>query len=564
MEKFVEELGFAITSKAKTGEGIIPWALGMSLVGGKFSLADHEYQKDILEDQHPDQCFKKGSQMGFTEIQILRHIYNLIARIYPVGAMVIMPTGDAVSRYVKMRFNPLIQDNENVKKTVESTDSVDIKKISRAFLNFVGARATHKVDNVRKSSISAKSTPADALLFDEFDEMDGEMIEMFYKRLGHSKIIVNGKEHIGGHITKLSTPTVTGFGIENEYEQSDQHVWMIRCERCGSDTCLELEFPNCLRETNEGKVFRVCIHCGNHIHPKNGRWVALYPNRKDKRGRWISRLNSRFANLKKILHDFQQKKNLQELYNSELAMGYVPKESELTIAEIYSRCGQEPMMSKHEGPCAMGVDVGKVLNVVVGFKQKDKIYEICHLARVSSFNDLADIAKRFNVKCAVLDKEPETRKCKEFAKAMPFQVYLCDYKRSAIEPEWDFTEKSLAIQRTMAMDLTHDTFTEERIVVPRRCTEVEIFAKQLASPVKFLKEDKERSTRIYEYRPRGEDHYYHACTYFMYAVQKIKVYEPMTPERRLLNMMLQNKKDNESPLNIGMKEENVLTYGLTQ
>lgn len=555
LEQFVEELGVVISAKGKTKQGIVNWALGMNLVGGKFSLNDHEYQKAILEDQHPNQCMKKGSQMGITEIEILRHMYGLISKVYPVGVMVIMPTGDAVSRYVKMRFNPLIEENFAIKNNVVSTDSVDIKKVNKGFLNFVGARATHKVDNVRKSSISAKSTPADALMFDEFDEMDSDMIEMFEKRLGHSSV---------HHQTKLSTPTVTGYGIELEYEESDQCVWMIRCTRCGSETCLELEFPNCLRETPEGKVYRVCIHCGAHIYPKDGRWVALYPNRTEKRGYWISRLNSKFANLQKILKDFQQKKKLQELYNSELAMGYVPKESELTTAEVFTRCGQEPMQMKHEGPCAMGVDVGKIIHVVVGFKPSDKLFNVCYLARVSTFNDLADIAKRFNVKCGVIDIEPETRKVKEFSKAASYPVYLCDYREAAKDPEWSFGDKTLYIQRTIGMDMTHDLVIGDKLVFPRRCSEVELFARHLASPVKFLKEDKERDTRTYHYRARGEDHYYHALGYFLLAATKVKVYEEMTTEKLLMAMIQRKRQESENQLMHGISgsDNNILTAGL--
>ena len=60
-------------------------------------------------------------------------------------------------------------------------------------------------------------------------------------------------------------------------------------------------------------------------------------------------------------------------------------ENRLTVQDVYACCGQDAMAMNHKGPCAMGVDVGAMLHVVVGFKPKDKQLQICYMARVSSF-----------------------------------------------------------------------------------------------------------------------------------------------------------------------------------
>ena len=55
-----------------------------------------------------------------------------------------------------------------------------------------------------------------------------------------------------------------------------------------------------------------------------------------------------------------------------LAMAYISAENRLTVNDVYPRCGQDVMAMNHRGPCAMGIDVGAMLHVIVGFKPKEK------------------------------------------------------------------------------------------------------------------------------------------------------------------------------------------------
>jgi hypothetical protein len=174
-------------------------------------------------------------------------------------------------------------------------------------------------------------------------------------------------------------------------------------------------------------------------------------------------------------------------------MAHVSAENRLTPQEIYALCGQEALALKHEGPCAMGVDVGSVLHVVVGFKPKEKIRQICHMARVSSFNDVHDIAQRFNVKFAVVDMEPELRKARGFAQGEPYPVFLCDYNDNLVTgPVWDEQKRLVKVNRTEVCDTTHDLVsTSGLLILPRRCEELELFAKH-AQQAKNKEKDSRR------------------------------------------------------------------------
>jgi hypothetical protein len=231
----------------------------------------------------------------------------------------------------------------------------------------------------------------------------------------------------------------------------------------------------------------------------------------------------------KILKAFNDppNRNLAEVYNSKLAQAYISAENRLTVNDVYANCGQEVMQTQDRGPCAMGIDVGKVLHVVVGFKPREKVLEICYLARVSSFNDLHDIAKRFNVRRAVIDMEPEIRKAREFQAAEPYPVFLCDYVNSPwAGPKWDEENKTVKVYRTEICDEIHDLVSRgERLILPRRCEEVEEYAREMSSIAKVLEEDPETGSREYRYRKLGDDHFFHATGYFSLAAKQIGISE---------------------------------------
>ena len=244
-------------------------------------------------------------------------------------------------------------------------------------------------------------------------------------------------------------------------------------------------------------------------------------------------------------------------------------ENRLTVQDVYSCCGQDAMAMNHRGPCAMGVDVGAMLHVVVGYRAKEKVLQVCYLARVSSFNDVHDIGKRFNVKSCVVDAEPELRKAREFAQAEPYPVFLCDYQDSIISgPQWDEEKKLVKVNRTETCDATHDLVSSSGLLIlPRRNEELEIFAKQACNIAKVLQEDPETGSRQYRYRKLGEDHYRHALNYLSLASHRVRVVESENPHIRLLRELEQQQQDNSDPLFYGLESKasdggNPLFYGL--
>ena len=490
----------------------------IALSHGPWRLKGHEYQLAWLQEEAPEQVFIKGAQIGVTDSMVLRTLHGMVYGKYPQGSLYLFPTRDDVKDFSKARFDPLIAENACISRHVKNTDATNIKQIGRGFLYLRGARITKNVGGAKKTSSQLKSIPVDRVVFDERDEMDDSMVELARERVSHSDV----KELIS-----VGTPTIPDYGVDKLYQNSDQRVWMIRCEHCGKYTCLEHEFPTCIIRNPEGGAYRACIHCRKEIFPFNGEWVAQVPSKTSSLvGWWISQLNSLYVDPAYILDLYEDPPNgnLAEVMNSKLGRAYIPAENRLTSSEVYACCGSDAPLMRNEGPCCMGVDVGNpTLHVVVGHKKTKHNIKVIWMGRVSSFNDLHDIAQRYSVRSSVIDLKPEIRKVREFQAAESYSVFACDYVETRVGmTSWDDKERIIKCNRTEVCDASHDfIISPGKLELPRRNTELDLFVKECCNIAKVLEEDADTGARVYRYKKLGADHYRHALNYMLLASERV-------------------------------------------
>jgi len=505
-------------------EDCLLWILenGLEVAPGPWKLKGHEYQVGWLKENHPRQCFIKGAQIGATETLVLKTLHGHIFNRYNQGSMYLFPTTRDVSDFSKARFDPLIQLNpfigEHVKSaSVKGTDAQNIKKIGRGILYLRGAKSTRNIGGAKKSSTGLKSAPVDRVVFDELDEMEPKMIELAKHRIMHSTV----KE-----LMYLGTPTIPDYGIDKMYKKSDMRVWMLECPACGKETCLELEFPNSIRRRIDGTAYRCCIHCNGELNPAKGRWIAQVPSKsEDLVGWWISQLNSIYVSPTYILDMYENPPDgdVAEVMNSHLGRAYLPAENRLTQQEVFACCGDDAEKLNTQNPTCMGVDVGRELHVVIAERTNRQALKILRICRVDHFSDLHDLAQRFNVRCAVIDLYPETRKVREFQKSETFQVFGCQYQDSMQSVwAWDEQARIVKVNRTEVCDATHNLIAESgKLELPRRTKEMDQFAFEVCNIAKILEEDTETGAKHYRYRKLDiRDHYRHALNYLYLAAER--------------------------------------------
>ncbi len=489
---------------------------------GHFSFTDHEYQKEPMSSKARRKCIRKGTQGGFTEIEVIDSLHGMRYKILDRGVLYLFPTSDDVNEFSKSRFNPFILANrEAIGKFVKNTDTASLKKINNAFLYLRGARLSQKISDLNESS-KLKSIPVDRVVFDEIDHMSEEVIAKAKGRMGHSKI----KQE-----RYLSNPLIPGEGIDKIFSESDQRYWFRKCHKCNKWTCAELFFmespERCVGVRKDGTGYIACRNCGREIFIRDGQWEPQFKSNSDyMHGYQWSQLTSAFNDPKEILDDFfdPPQGNLADVYRLRLGLPYIAAEDRLTIPQILDCCSQEIMDSHDPGPCAMGVDVGKIKHVVIGIKIGKGQYRIVKTARVSEWNDIHDLAKRFNVKSDVVDIRPYEDSARKYQSESKHKTFLCEYKENTpMGAVYNDKSGIVAVGRTEIFDATHGLVTTPgQLSIPRYCPEIKEFAAQLCGAYKILETNKKTGISVYRYKGVNE-HYRNALNYFLLAARQGRV-----------------------------------------
>jgi len=215
-----------------------------------------------------------------------------------------------------------------------------------------------------------------------------------------------------------------------------------------------------------------------------------------------------------------------------LGIPHVEAEDQLQASVIRGCCTLDSMPSQHNGPCAMGVDMGKGKHVVIGTRTGRETYEIVKVAVVGSLKDVHDLAQRYNVKSAVIDLRPYEDEVRDFQKhETGYQIFASQYlDASPHEEAYDPKSGIVKSDRTQMCDRTHRLFTEKRIKIPRRCAAIDMFTNQCCNIAKVLETNMRTGTPIYRYRivsglKATGDHYRHALNYFLLAAKKCRAYQ---------------------------------------
>ena len=263
-------------------------------------------------------------------------------------------------------------------------------------------------------------------------------------------------------------------------------------------------------------------------------------------GRRWSQLSSIYNDPAEILEDYQNPKdgNLADVYRLRLGLPYVSKDDQLRKSDVYDCCAGDLMASTDSGPCAMGVDVGQTFHIVIGTRSSKRKHEILRVARCTTWGEIHDFARKFNVKSAVIDVAPYEDSAREFQKSEPYSIYLCRYNENSVQ-DVQFNQKTgiVSVNRTQIFDSTHRMVSDKEAILPRRCPEMEEFAKQLCNAYKILETNKRTGTSVYRYRGENE-HYRNALNYFKLAANPKRLAQKKTRLEQFRRSSDDEKADN--------------------
>lgn len=503
--------------------------------GREFDLENHKYLIDLYRCDAHEIVVKKSGQAGVSEWLLTYALHTCDQRNGNV--LYLFPTEGTVSDFSTARLGPAIEASEYLGKIVidgsgksgmYGSNKITLKRIRNSFLYF----RFSKVD-VEGNAPQLRSIDADVLILDEVDVLDQRAPSIAVKRLGHARPGL-------GNILWVSTPTFPDYGIDAEYQDSDQREWFILCEFCGNrqpltiqDVVIEwddLDRPISWHGQEEHNAWPVCNNCGKKLNRlADGEWVAKFPQ-SERAGFHLSKLFSPHNNILSIVKnlDTVDETKKREAWNQDLGLPYVTKGANLS-AETIDACrrqyghGPDPYTT-----CYMGIDVGTMLHVVVRTMASHINGETKQLyAGEATWDSVHNLVKIYRPNVIVIDAMPETTESRRFQDTYNRNmVWLAYYPNQQVGSKrediaiWNPLERTVMIDRTRALDAMFAGFYGRKSTLPAHARNIREYYNQLRVPLKVKKEIGTTGVEVMAYIDRRKpDHYSHSETYVLIASQ---------------------------------------------
>ena len=473
----------------------------------------HKYLIDIYEDKSDDINIMKSTQCGISEWLI---IYAIAEAMAGRSVLYALPIRDIMRRFVLNRFNKSIQYTmyyQTLIKDGKSTESMDLKDIGDGVISFAGSNTPNPFIEF----------PADTYIIDEKDRGNQTHLMMGEERLDASE---NPKR------IKSSNPTITNFGIHTDILNSDYKEWHIHAD-CGHWINMDF-FTHIVKKVDDeddtddyivldkewdrfsGRDIRpICDKCGKPFDRYgDGEYVAR--QRHTNSGYHISKLYSTNALLSKLVENFEKglvnPLKMERFYNADLGLpfqGSGSKVFEYMLDACVQQYSSYPYLK--EGVGIIGIDVGKVMHVIIGRALPD-ILQIVYIGTVFEEEDIWDLWKRFRCVAGVIDAQPEIRMSKRLCRKYKGMFRWMKYSERAdkIDPK----DKVVLAYRTGILDAVKEAILTKSIMLPKESRNIEDFYSQMCASTRVYNEDKE----MYEWQEGDKpDHYMFSMAFLLLA-----------------------------------------------
>ncbi len=492
--------------------------------GSPWSLSSCPWAREWHDTDVSQACILKGAQLRATESMLTRGMFanDVLKR----DVLYVLPTlhPDA-SGFSNGRFDSAVVASPYLTK-LYTNSNVGHKRCGAA--NFY-IRGGH-------SRSALKSVPVFFLCLDEIDEMEQDNIPL-------------AKERTSGQFEKsiweLSTPTIEDHGIAKSYEDSSQEHYYFLCPHCGRWT--ELLFPDCLEIVGDDPTSTQVLHesflkCKECKHPlrhqdkatwlRDGRWVESV-TQKEKRGFSINQLYSMTVSPGEVAASYLKGQlsdvDLQEFWNSKMALPHTPKGSKLSEQLVNSCRGEHLNGTPSTGKVVtLGIDVGNPWNhyevdewslgaSIAGDVNTHAFPKVLKTGRCQDFEEFDTLMREYGVNHCVIDAHPERRKAREFASRFWGRVSMCLYANGVSGKflnvhNSEMGEPLVSVDRTTWLDQALGRIRTNKISLPRDLPFE--YVAHMCAQARILVRDQYGNPHGVWKCPSGKaDHHAHARTY---------------------------------------------------
>jgi hypothetical protein len=516
------------------------WVLDHTYYAGKpYSFVDHEYQERILNEAARDVVVKKCSQVGISEVSV-RQALALVNILNPYTVAYTLPTAGFAGTFTKTRVDPVIQGSKTLKFAVHKTnDNNEVKQFGDSMLFFRGAA----------SSNAPISIPCDHLIHDEVDFSDQEVLGQYVSRLTHSK---------WKRTTKISTPTLPGFGIDKAFQSSKRHFMHVKCHHCNHwfipDYYKHVKIPGFrrdLREVNKQTLTQhrwqeAQVHCPNcdgkpMLGIAHREWVCENPGENHPAvGIQVSPFDAPNIITPAYLVETSTKYDrVQDFVNFNL--GQCAEDSEATLSEedfkeLFVLAAPSPSVVH-----VMGVDVGNTYHFTVGSVDPWGRLHVVYTEQVPmglARLKYIELQRRYRIICTVMDANPHAETVMAL-QGVDQNLFAAVYTQSrsllthtvidknSSPSEGKHFVRQVNINRSRSFD-AYMEFLRSGSLTFQMSENRGLLIKHHTSMKRVRQIDHESGEPSFSWQKTdGEDHFHHACQYLYMASKIMGVGAPM-------------------------------------
>src|SRR5581483_8762709 len=236
---------------------------------GTLDFERFPFQRELYESAVYDArlVIQKAAQVGISAFGIRSVLYPV--DVHALTGLYVFPKRSQLAHFSKTRIHELFRTSTYLQSRRASDDTFNMLLLRICSGGHLYLRGSDTPDDL-------EAIAADVLALEEYDRLNPDLIPDAERRLSASA---------DGRILRFGTPSVPGFGISDQYEQSDQRRWHVRCTHC-RERWQTIEF-------NENFDLQtatiVCRGCRKPLDVSAGRWVPTHPGR-DVRGYHVSQL----------------------------------------------------------------------------------------------------------------------------------------------------------------------------------------------------------------------------------------------------------------------------------
>lgn len=492
-----------------------------------FSFKRYPFQERIASDMHPNMTVIKCSQIGLTEIQV-RKFLAFLRRVNGVSGIFTLPTEDMYKRVYTTRISPILRNDPvfNPPTLEKPVRRQDLVQIGDSWGYVTGCNEG-----------PATSIPADIVFHDELDLSDEAMIGLFQSRLQNSDYKIT---------QSFSTPTYMGYGVDKQFNLTDQLYYLVRCPSCNHHQFPRFEHDHVhiaglsfevdkltdmtaeqITGLNLKESYVKCCKCHKRLdlsNPDLREWVAKHPSKDTFRGYRVNPFSTDRISLEYIfgqLAKYKMNENEKGFHNTVLGEAYSPASAQIP-EEAIRACmlphGRDVEVSNLKA-AFMGIDMGAICHIsIVGEHEdgKDPWYKFmtCHAHQLPA--TIAELRKQYMIVQACADRYPYTPEVDSIRENTSGMLMPIAYKGNAIlAPRKDEADNLIYYDanRTFALDMVRTSIVNNVAVIGGYGSHKDVLTAHLRDMVREESPEKEPTW----VKLNGNDHFFHSMAFALLA-----------------------------------------------